>query len=150
MNDGKEMAAIQPTILLHPAGRLQALGRTQQGRIFESWSDDAGKSWTKPLLTSLLNPNSGIDAVTLADGRQLLVYNPVRNGRSPLSIAVSGNGRDWMTAMVLEDEAGGEFSYPAVIQAKDGRVHITYTWKRKRIKHAVIDPSRLGLTHEGS
>jgi len=33
----------------------------------------------------------------------------------------------------LEDEPRKEFSYPAVIQAKDGLVHIVYTWKRQRL-----------------
>ena len=70
-----EVGPIQPTILFHPDGRLQALGRTEQGRIFETWSPDDGKTWNRITLTSLPNPDSGIDAVTLKDGRQLLVYN---------------------------------------------------------------------------
>jgi len=43
---------------------------------------------------------------------------------------------------VLES-APGEYSYPALIQAKDGLVHITYTWKRERVRHVVLDPARL-------
>ena len=39
--------------------------------------------------------------------------------------------------------ARGEYSYPAVIQAKDGKVHITYTWQRISVKHAVLDPAKL-------
>jgi predicted neuraminidase len=42
----------------------------------------------------------------------------------------------------LENEKGQEFSYPAVIQSADGRVHITYTWKRLRIRHVVLDSGR--------
>src|SRR6185369_10434417 len=81
VNDGKPIGAIQPTILFHPGGRLQALGRTKQDKIFEIWSSDCGKTWGEMKLTSLPNPNSGINAVTLADGRQLLVYNHSIKGR---------------------------------------------------------------------
>jgi predicted neuraminidase len=80
--------------------------------------------------------------VTLRDGRQLIVYNHTTEGRSPLNVAVSRDGKSWHAALVLESNPG-EYSYPAVIQAKDGLVHVTYTWKRERIKHVVIDPTRL-------
>lgn len=142
VNDGKEFGAIQPSILLHGGKRLQALGRTRQGRVFEIWSEDNGKTWGPMTATSLPNPNAGTDAVTLKDGRHMIVYNHTRKGRTPLNVAVSGNGREWEAALVLEAEAG-EYSYPAVIQSRDGRVHITYTWKRQRIKHAVLDPDKL-------
>ncbi len=142
LNDGKELAAIQPSVLFHKGGRLQAVGRTRQGRVFEVWSDDGGKTWGKVALTGLPNPNSGIDAVTLADGRQLIVYNHTPRGRSPLNVAVSADGRAWKAALVLESEPG-EYSYPAVIQTADGLVHVSYTWQRRRVKHVVIDPARL-------
>jgi predicted neuraminidase len=151
VNDGQEIAAIQPSILVHPQGRLQALGRTRQGRIFEIWSADGGKTWGRMSLTDLPNPNSGIDALTLADGRHLLVYNHSglflgkwSGHRSPLNVALSADGREWQAALVLENEPG-EFSYPAVIQTADRLVHITYTWKRKSIKHVVLDPAKLVL-----
>lgn len=143
INDGKTIAAIQPSILTHADGRLQAVGRTRSGRIFETWSTDQGRTWSPLALLDLPNPSSGIDAVTLRDGRQLLVYNHTASGRSPLNVAVSNDGRAWQAAAVLEDDPGQEFSYPAVIQARDGMVHITYTWHRTRIRHVVIDPARL-------
>jgi predicted neuraminidase len=93
-------------------------------------------------LTVLPNPNSGIDAVTLADHRQLVVYNHTTNGRTPLNVAVSRDGKTWEAALVLEREPG-EYSYPAVVQGRDGMVHVTYTWKRQRIKHVIVDPSSL-------
>lgn len=147
INDGKIIAAIQPSILFHPAGRLQAVGRTKQGRVFSTWSDDAGRSWQPPELTALPNPNSGTDAVTLKDGRQLLVYNhnSKPKGRSPLNVAVSSDGILWQSAFTLENEPQKEFSYPAVIQTADGLVHITYTWERRLVKHVVLDPARLQL-----
>ena len=94
------------------------------------------------MLTALPNPSSGIDAVTLRSGRHLIVYNHTARGRSPLNVAVSQDGLTWEAALVLEREAG-EYSYPAVIQTSDGLVHISYTWRRERIKHVVIDPTEL-------
>jgi len=143
INDPTQIAAIQPTILFHDGGRLQALGRTRQQRIFEIWSEDGGKTWGKMSLTELPNPNSGIDAVTLKDGRLLLVYNDSTNSRTPLNVAVSIDGKKWHRVLVLENEPKSQFSYPAVIQASDGLVHITYTWKRLRIRHTTLDPKKL-------
>src|SRR5207244_4523142 len=131
-----------PRIIVRPGGTLQAIGRTRSQRIFETWSTDGGRTWSALALTSLPNPNSGIDAVTLGDGRHLSVYNHTTEGRSPLNVAVSRDGTTWAAALVLEREPG-EYSYPAVIQSADGLVHITYTWKRQRIKHVVIDPAAL-------
>ena len=130
---------------MHGDGRLQALGRTRQGRIFETWSGDQGQTWSELKLTALPNPSAGTDAVTLKSGAHLLVYNHNvgPRDRSPLNVAVSKDGKEWQAALVLENDPGREFSYPAVIQTKDGRVHVTYTWRRQRIKHAVIDPARL-------
>jgi predicted neuraminidase len=138
----KEIDAIQPSILLHPGGRLEAIGRTRSQRVFESWSTDSGKTWTPLALTALPNPSSGIDAVTLRDGRHLIVYNHTTRGRSPLNVAVSDDGKTWKAGLLLESEPG-EYSYPAIIQSADGLVHITYTWKRQRIKHVVVDPAKL-------
>lgn len=146
VNDGKEIRAIQPSILIHPQGRLQAIGRSHRGHLFEIWSTDEGRTWGPMTLTSLPNPNSGADALTLRDGRHLLVYNHTAKSRSPLNVAVSLDGKTWQAAAVLENEPG-EFSYPAVIQTADGLVHITYTWKRTRIRHVVIDPAQLHLQH---
>lgn len=145
LNDGQEIPAIQPSILFSRDGRLQAVGRTRAGKVFGTWSSDQGRTWGKLELTDLPNPSSGTDAVTLSDGRSLIVYNHTAAGRSPLNVAVTIDGRQWQAAVVLESETGVEFSYPAVIQTRDGLVHVTYTWKRQRIRHAVIDPAKLTL-----
>jgi predicted neuraminidase len=140
--EGSPIDAIQPSILMHAGGRLQAVGRTRAGRVFETWSQDGGETWTPMTLTDLPNPSAGTDAVTLKDGRHLLVYNHTPKGRTPLNIAISRDGKKWDVAHVLESEPG-EYSYPAVIQTTDGLVHVTYTWRRERIKHVVIDPAKL-------
>jgi predicted neuraminidase len=139
LNDGKEFGVIQPTILFHPNNRLQLLCRSRQHCLTECWSEDGGNTWGPMRATALPNPNSGIDAVTLKDGRHLLVYNPTTRGRTPLVLSVSPDGRNWQKVATLEDEPG-EYSYPAIIQIRDGTVHITYTWKRQRIKHVVVQP----------
>ncbi len=144
VNDGKEIKSIQPSILFHKAGKLQAIGRTTSGRMFETWSEDGGKAWGKLTLMDLPNPNSGTDAVTMKDGRHALVYNHTRLGRTPLNLSISEDGKTWKAALVLENSAG-EFSYPAIIQTADGKLHLTYTWKRQRIKHVVVDPAKLEL-----
>lgn len=145
VNEAMEFAAIQPTLLAYPSGKIQMLCRTKQREITESWSDDNGFTWSRMMPTDLPNPNSGIDSVVLRDGRALLVYNHTSESRSVLNVAVSTDGKRWNSVMVLENLPGSEFSYPAVIQASDGLVHITYTWKRQRIKHVIIDPFKLNL-----
>ncbi|MES2707424.1 MAG: sialidase family protein [Verrucomicrobiota bacterium] len=149
LNDGIAIQAIQPSVLFTDGGGLLAIGRTRQNRIFQTASADGGRTWGTMTLGSLPNPNSGTDAVTLKDGRQLIIYNHVPGDpgewggkRTPLNLAVSRDGKTWQAALVLEDQPG-EYSYPAIIQTADGKVHITYTWKRQRIRHAVVDPDKL-------
>jgi predicted neuraminidase len=139
--DGREVDAIQPTILVR-RDSLEALVRTPARRVYATWSADGGKSWSALEPTSLPNPNAGIDGVTLRDGRHVLVYNNTTQGRTPLNVATSTDGRIWTPVLALEREPG-EYSYPAVIQTSDGLVHITYTWKRTRIRHVVLDPAKL-------
>jgi predicted neuraminidase len=172
VDEGAGFQAIQPTILLLNHGLIEALCRTKQGVIAMTWSPDGGRTWTPLAATELPNPNSGIDAVTLTDGRLLLVYNhsahlPNWSGhgnRYPLDVAISRDGIKWKHVMTLEDEPPSNapiqissptqdqqfdvfgdkgFSYPAVIQTSDGLVHITYTWNRRMIKHVIIDPRKL-------
>jgi predicted neuraminidase len=150
INDGKEFGVIQPTVFFHPGGKLQALMRSRQGVVVESWSSDNGRTWGPLTGTTLPNPNSGIDGITLKDGRHLLVYNHVvtRSGkwgdRAPLNVALSADGKTWKSAVVLEPgPPSAEYSYPAVIQTRDGKIHITYTWNRKKVKHVILDPKAL-------
>lgn len=150
LNEGVAFDAIQPSILTYPDGRMQMLCRTRQDVIAQCWSDDNGKSWSEVTATDLPNPNSGTDAVTLKDGRQLLVYNhTTKKGRQPnnrnmLNLAVSDDGVKWTPVMTLENKpAENGYSYPAIIQASDGKVHITYTYLRQSLKHVVVDPAKL-------
>lgn len=150
INDGKEFDAIQPSILTYPDGKMQVLCRTRQNVISQSWSEDQGQTWSKMTATELPNPNSGTDAVTLADNRQLLIYNHTTKegeepkGRNMLNLAISDDGINWKPVMTLENKpAKAGYSYPAIIQTSDGMVHITYTYMRQSVKHVVVDPKKL-------
>lgn len=157
LNTKAEFNAIQPAFLTHVDGRLQILCRTKEKKIVTSESADQGRTWSKLTDSGLRNPNSGIDAVTLTDGRHLLVYNRRdetgrvsskfgESDRCPLNIALSADGQHWEMVFTLEDQPlPSGYAYPAVIQTRDGLVHVAYTWNREKIKHVVIDPVRLGL-----
>ncbi len=150
--NGKEFNAIQPTIFVHKDGSLQIFARSRNRAILESWSRDKGETWSPVAKSSLPNNASGFDGVTLKDGRHLLVYNHVlapgeepKGARTPLHVAVSKDGKNWFAAALLEDSPISQYSYPAVIQTKDGMVHVAYTWRRKKIRYAKIDPSKLKM-----
>lgn len=150
LNDGIKTNAIQPSILEYGNGKLQMLCRSREDRLMSFWSTDNGHSWSAIETTFIPNPNSGTDAVSLKDGRQLLVFNPTvkyegkwGGPRSPLDVALSKDGKEWKSVLRLEEEEGAEFSYPAVIQSADGTIHITYTYKRSRIKYVSLDPKKL-------
>lgn len=151
INDAETFNAIQPTLLTQPDGSIVALCRTKESVIVSTRSTDGGKTWSPLKSTGIPNPNSGVDVVTLKDGRHLLIYNHLASGdngwgrRGLLNLALSKDGERWFDAGLLEKEKGGEFSYPAIIQTKDGLVHTTYTWHRKRVKHVVIDPKKLKI-----
>ncbi len=148
---GEPFSVIQPTILTLDDGELLALFRSRESVVAASRSTDGGRTWGPVRATGLPNSNAAVDGVTLADGRQLLVYNhKVRidgawaGSRSRLNVALSDDGDSWDASLMLEDDAeGGEYSYPAVIQARDGLVHVTWTHRRTRIRHAVLDPRSL-------
>lgn len=152
INDGKTLNAIQPSILVHKNGKLQLLARSRDRAILEAWSDDNGETWSALAKTNLPNNNSGTDAVTLKNGTHVLVYNHVlppgnlaKGPRTPLNLSVSKDGKNWSAAVIIEDSPISQYSYPSVIQTNDGMVHVIYTWRRQKIKHAVIDPSKLKL-----
>lgn len=127
---------IQPSVISLGGNHLRFYARStaMTGKICVADSYDGGITWTQAHPIDLPNPNSGIDAVALKDGRIVLVYNHTDHGRTPLNLAVSKDGEHFRMFYVLEDQPG-EYSYPAMIQAKDGDLLITYTWKRQRIRY---------------
>lgn len=147
---GENYGVIQPTLWETEEGHVRMLLRSTDriGRVVTSLSTDGGRTWSPGRRTELPNPNSAVDAVKLRDGRVVLAYNHSApdawpSGRNELHLAVSADdGRSWSDPVLVE-EGDGEFSYPAIIQGADGQLHLTYTWRRDRIRHLRLDPSAL-------
>ncbi len=146
-DDGKmhPIKCIQPSILRLADGRLKVLMRTHNGKLAQSYSRDGGATWSRVTLTDIPNNQSGTDAVTLANGTHALVYNDFetimgtpKGVRTPLSLAVSGDGEHFAHALTLEDSPISQYSYPAVIEGRDGSLHVVYTWRRQRIAYKNI------------
>jgi predicted neuraminidase len=146
---GKLYGLIQPTLFETKDGRIVALMRSRDSkRICQSESKDKGQTWSPAVETELPNPNSGVDAVRLDSGDVWLIYNHTPIGRSPLNLARStDDGRTWTPMVRIEDELG-EFSYPAIIASAKGTLEITYTWKRRHIKHVSVDPKKAAPAKE--
>lgn len=134
---------IQPSLLMHSNGHLQVLCRSKEGKVISSFSTNNGINWTPLTSTNLVNPNSAIDAIAYKD-MFLIVYNPDIpgkdwwQGRSKLRLAISKDGINWKDITTLENEDTGEFSYPTIFKDSNDKIHITYTYNRKAIKHIIL------------
>ena len=143
---------IQPAIMKLSDGRLAAVARTRNEHVGITYSSDNGETWSKIQLIDVPNNNSGLDAVTLKDGRHAMICNDmpvpkgIKNGkgpRTPLSVLISDDGLNWRHWVTLEDSPISQYSYPSIIQTEDGNLHCIYTWRRQRIKHVVLDINKL-------
>jgi len=139
--------AIQPSIIVLPDGRLEALCRTRSRQIGVTYSNDNGETWSKLAFINTPNNNSGIDAVNLREGGYALICNdwPIeptkeKGARTPLSILRSNDGINWKHWITLEDSPIHQYSYPSIIQSRDGHIHVVYTWRRQRVKHVELIP----------
>lgn len=141
----KGVLAIQPSIIVLPDGRLEALCRTRSRQVGVTFSSDNGETWSKLQLIDMPNNNSGLDAVTLKDGGYVMVCNhwPIepdkqKGARTPLALMRSTDGIHWTHWITLEDSPISQYSYPSIIQTSDGHLHTVYTWRRLRVKHIEI------------
>lgn len=128
---------IQPSVVSLGGKHLRfyARSRTLAAKVVVADSTDEGLTWSKPRFVDIPNNNSGLDAVGLKDGRVVMILNDTPRGRSPLNLAVSADGEHFRMFATLEQGAG-EYSYPAIIQDRNGDLDMTYTWHRTTIKHA--------------
>lgn len=126
---------IQPSLVRKNDGTLRAFMRDNgpHHRIRLSNSPDDGVSWSPVTDSPFPNPGAGIEAIRLANGHWVLVYNDSPRGRHTLAISVSNDeGATWKWTRHLEQVAPGQgqFHYPSLLQAADGTLHLTYTYRK--------------------
>jgi predicted neuraminidase len=141
-NLSSETGLIQPALVPLDHDRVLMMLRDRgDGRsLHTAFSEDNGWTWSEAEPSGLPNPDAAIDALRLHDGRILLVYNHAESGRENLRLAVSADqGRTWRSGAILEQAAQQEFSYPNLVEDRQGRIHLTYTWQRERIKHVTFN-----------
>ena len=149
---------MQAVARTRPTKAQREMRDTTRGRIDTCWSYDGGRTWGKTAFLDVPNNQSGIDAVTLERPvdvkvggttlkgmRHVLIYNDFgtlpgtgKGPRTPLSLAVSADGIRWHHLLTLEDSPISQYSYPAIIQGRDGYLHAVYTWRRQRIAYKRI------------
>jgi predicted neuraminidase len=133
---------IQPSVLRKNDGTLMAYMRENGplNKIRVSESNDDGETWGPVGTIDLPNPGSGLDAVRLKSGNWVMIYNDTAVGRNRLAVSMSQDeGETWPITMHLEDQRSGSFHYPAIIQARDGKIHVVYSYfvdAGKSMKHA--------------
>ncbi len=156
---------IQPALARRRDGTIVAFMRDNgppPKRIHVAESRDRGETWTTVQDHALPNPGTSVDVAVLKSGRWALVYNDLERGRHSLAVSLSDDeGRTWPVTRHLErdpdgatTEHQGQYHYPSIIQAGDGRIHVTYSvflppasstkdtegrLVRKSIKHATFD-----------
>ena len=135
---------IQPSLVQKQDGTIVALMRDNgppPKRIQTAQSKDDGVTWSDAVDTDVPNPGVSVECIKLKSGKWLLVYNDLESRRNSLMAALSDDeGATWKWKRHLDrsDNQRNAYHYPSVIQAKDGTVHVTYSYfvpEGKTIKH---------------
>lgn len=143
---------IQPALAQKKDGTLVAYMRDSgdsPNRVHTSFSTDEGASWSASVKTDIPNTAS-VELCVLSNGDWAFLGNDIDDGRYILSLYISDDeGQSWKWKTRIEDHPKGEggYSYPALIQTKDGKLHMTYSFHKgngeKSIKYVVVDPMKI-------
>ncbi len=141
---------LQPAVAALDGRRALALlrdGGAGDGRVMAEASTDGGVSWRASPSLPIANPNSSVALLRLASGRLLLAANPLTGGaRYTLALFLSDDeGTTWTQARVVENDSEGKaaYAYPSLLQTRDGRIHLAYSWRYQAIAHAVFSEAWL-------
>lgn len=143
---------IQPALAQKKDGAIVAFMRDsgdEPARVQRSESKNNGDSWTAAVKTDIPNTAS-VELCVLKDGKWAFLGNDIDDGRYKLTLYLSDDeGKTWKWKTRIEDhpKSGGGYSYPCLIQAADGLLHMTYSYhsgdKTKSIKYVVVDPAKM-------
>jgi len=138
-----DRASLQPAVVAVDEKRALALLRDAgpgRGQIQVAVTDDGGQSWPAAPALAIPNSNSSVALLRLPSGRLLLAGNGADNRDQLLLWLSADQGKTWQASRTVESapDGGAEFSYPALLLARDGRIHLAYTWRRQGIKHAMF------------
>jgi predicted neuraminidase len=148
---------IQPTVVALGHGRLLAFLRSRASDFIYSSSSGDGCVWSPAKPTVLPNNNASVQAFRLRDGHLVIAFDNssvdrakgTQGLRKPLSVALSEDeGKTWAYVRDLEVGRAGygiaeqspkspgreEYSYPSIMQTRDGTIHVAYTYRRQTIK----------------
>lgn len=135
---------VQPSVARRRDGTLVAFFRDNgppPQRVMVSESRDEGRTWSLARDTDLPDPGAGVEVLALKSGRWLLINNDTESGRHQLAVSVSEDeGRTWPFKRHLEKDTpgpdAGSYSYPSLLQARDGTIHATYSYRPNRANAA--------------
>jgi predicted neuraminidase len=136
---------IQPAVLERKGGSLVAYMRENgiMDKIRVAESTDQGVTWGPVGVMQFPNPGSGLDALRLADGHWVLIYNDTLSKRNSLAVSLSEDeGKTWSHTRHLEKHDQGSYHYPSIIQGADGTIHAVYSYfveGGKSMKHAAFN-----------
>ena len=123
--------ALENMITELKSGRLWMLIRTNSGVLWESFSEDKGRTWSEGTPSPIKSPGARFFIRRLASGKLLLVNHHHFTGRSHLTALLSGDeGKTWSDGLLLDERKG--VSYPDGVEDKDGLIWITYDRNRGR------------------
>lgn len=131
----------EPGLTLLPDGTLYGYFRTDRHFQFESFSEDEGKTWTKPVPSRFTSPDSPMLILRNPySGIYYSLWNPIPNyngridptkrwvnaGRTPFVLAQSENGIDFGEYAVIEDDPLHGYCYPAIHFLNEKEMLISY------------------------
>lgn len=166
-HDGANMSnygACEPTLIELKDGRVWMLIRTQDGFLYESFSND-GVNWSEAKRSRFHSSNSPAFPIRLPDGRIVVFWNNcehsqrvgkdgVYSGRDALHAAISGDeGKTWRGFREVYRDPTRNSSppkdgdrgtaYPHATVTKDGKILLVSGQGTDRRRRFLIDPDWL-------